>query len=334
MRRAQEKSVEGVIRVESDRIEAEVATSGYVSGVRAGSFLDKATGARDLGFGLAIADFLLEPAEPGKPVEDGQYQYGPALPVHGNIPKRYAEGPQICTQAGSLPAQVIRGQDFVAVKLRYRWSRPYAPHLEGGSVWEQTLIFPAGERYFLASDRVTTVQESPELFLRVDMPGHIRQDKGSGIEHVYLSYHEPAILPSTEFAHDFGPDERFRYRREEGKIPDRFARAYQVNLPDGREGPWLAGMTLNPADVYEAWCHERGYVCLIQEIHGRPTKRGDTFGACYVVGWFDDLEAMEATYDKYAGWSGLELSGPAWGAATGYRGLKAGELTAVEGWQG
>ena len=33
-------------------------------------------------------------------------------------------------------------------------------------------------------------------------------------------------------------------------------------------------MTLNPADVMEAWCHERGYVCLIEEIGGRPIKAG------------------------------------------------------------
>ena len=47
-------------------------------------------------------------------------------------------------------------------------------------------------------------------------------------------------------------------------------------------------MTLNPDDVYQAWCHQRGYVCMIEELGGRPTRPGDTFGACYLIGWFDD----------------------------------------------
>ncbi|QDV36999.1 hypothetical protein [Tautonia plasticadhaerens] len=79
-------------------------------------------------------------------------------------------------------------------------------------------------------------------------------------------------------------------------------------------------MTLNPADVYQAWCHQRGYVCLIQEIGGRLTRPGDTFGAAYVVGCFDDLDAMERAYDSHRGASGWALDGPA-GLPTGYRGV-------------
>jgi hypothetical protein len=195
-------------------------------------------------------------------------------------------------------------------------------------VWEQTLIFPDGERFFLSADRVTTVAESPALFLRVDMPGHIKHRTGMGFEHVYLSYHDPSIVPSTEFMADFAPDERYLYRRGERPFPERFIRAYQVTLPGGADGPWLAGMTLNPEDVYQAWCHQRGYVCLIEEIGGHPTRPGDTFGACYLVGWFDDLDAMHRTYDRFRGWSGLALEGTA-EQPTGYKGLKRGDLTAV-----
>ena len=97
----------GRIRIETDRYRAAVATEGYVSGVAAGSFLDKKTGARDLGFGLSIVDFLLEPAPKGEPVPEGQYEFGNL--VHGNLPKRYVEGPQICTMAKRLPATVGRG---------------------------------------------------------------------------------------------------------------------------------------------------------------------------------------------------------------------------------
>jgi hypothetical protein len=51
------------IEVETHRYRATIATAGYVTGVAAGSFLDTKTGAHDLGFGLSIVDFLLEPTD-------------------------------------------------------------------------------------------------------------------------------------------------------------------------------------------------------------------------------------------------------------------------------
>jgi hypothetical protein len=60
-------------------------------------------------------------------------------------------------------------------------------------------------------------------------------------------------------------------------------------------------MTLDPAAVCEAWCHQRGYVCFIQELHGRKVKAGDSFGAAYVVGWFGDIAEMEKVYDRLKG---------------------------------
>ena len=316
------------ITVETGRYRASVATAGYVSGVAAGSFVDTQTGARDLGFGLSIVDFLLEPADPERAIADGQYTFGPGDKVHGNIPKRYVEGPQICTRATRLTPRVYRGDGFAAIRTRYRWDVAYAPHPRAGSVWEQTLVFPEGERFFLSADRVTTVAESPALVLRVDMPGHIKHRGGRGFDHVYLSYHDPSILPSTEFVADFAPDERFLYRRGERPLPERFIRGYQVDLPGGVDGPWLAGMTLNPEDVYQAWCHQRGYVCLIEELGGHPAHPGDTFGACHLIGWFDDLDSMHRAHDRFRGWSGLALEGTA-EEPTGYQGLKRGELTAV-----
>ena len=321
-----QKPAGGSIRIETDRFMASVATEGYVSGVTAGSFFDKATGARDIGFGLCIVDFLLEPAPQNGLIPDGQYDFGNL--VHGNLAKRYVEGPQICTQAKSLPARVLIGDGFVAVKLRYRWGAAYPPRNRAGSLWEQTLIFPQGERFFLCADRVTTVSESPCLFFRVDMPGHIKHKKGYGFEHVYLGYHDPATIPSTEFVADFAPDDRFLYRRGFDPLPKRFIRGYQVAGSPQKPGPWLAGMTLNPSDVYQAWCHQRGYVCLIEELGGRATKPGDTLGACYVVGWFDNPDRMKETYDRFQGYSGLELDGPADRPST-FRGLKGNELTPV-----
>jgi hypothetical protein len=314
------------IAVETPRLRAEIATRGYVSGIAAGSFLDRKTGARDLGFGLSIVDFLLEPAPEGEAVPEGQYDFGNL--VHGDIPKRYVEGPQICTQANELSHTLHRGDDFFAYTTHYRWSQPYPPRDRAGSIWQQTLLFHKDWRFFLSADRVTTVSESPCLYVRVDMPGHIKHKDGMGFEHVFLSYLDPPLISPVEFQRDFPPDARFRYRRGETPPPDRFIRAYQVDLGRREPGPWLAGMTLNPDDVYEAWCHQRGYVCMIEELGGRPTKPGDTFGACYVVGWFDDIAEMERTYDRFRGWSGLALEGPA-DRPTGFRGLRQDELTPV-----
>ena len=104
---------------------------------------------------------------------------------------------------------------------------------------------------------------------------------------VYLSYLDKPI-PAAEFKDDFAPDAKFLYQRDEQEVPERMIRAYQVK-EDGKPGPWLAGMTLDPAATSEAWCHQRGYVCFIQELHKRKVKAGETFGAAYVVGWFDDV---------------------------------------------
>ena len=52
---------DGKIIIETSRLNAEIHTTGYVSGIAGGRLVDKMTGARDLGFGLDIVDFLLEP---------------------------------------------------------------------------------------------------------------------------------------------------------------------------------------------------------------------------------------------------------------------------------
>jgi hypothetical protein len=315
--------------IETAQLRLEIADSGYVSGIRAGTLRDKATGAVDLGFGLDVVDFLLEPADASLPIPPGQYEFGPRNAVHGNIPKRYVEGPQICTQAKRLSPVVGRGPNFTAVTMTYRWNVSYNAGSDAGSVWKQTVIVPDDTRYILCADRVTTVSRSEALSLRIDMPGHIQHGRGHEFEHIYLSYNDPPILPSTEFTMDFPPDARFLYTRGESKRPERFIRAYQVAPPSGRsEGPWLAGMTLNVDDVAQAWCHQRGYVCLIEEIGGRPTKPGDTFGAAYIIGWFDGINAMNEAYDAHAGWSGLAIDGPE-EKPTGYRGLSASALTPV-----
>lgn len=278
------------VQIDTDMLQARIRKQGYVSGIAQGSLVDKKTGAKDIGFGLHIMDFLMAPGW-----KDDGYARDPK--VHGNLPKHYIEGPQICTQAKKLDPDVIEGQGFVAVRLRYRFTEA-APGLKAGSQWEQTLVFQPGLRYFLSGERITSVNDVDNLFYRIDMPGHIRHKQNDTFAQVYLSY--LGKVPAEAFSKDFGPDEKHLYQRQEGKLPERMIRAYQVKL-DGKPGSWLAGLTLDPAVTSEAWCHERGYVCFIQELHARKVKAGESFGAAYAVGWFDDIPEMEKVYDKHKG---------------------------------
>ena len=280
-----------VIHIDTPALAAVVRKRGYVSGIAAGSFVDKKTGAHELGFGLQIMDFLLAPGWRN----DG-YERDPK--IHGNLPKHFVEGPQICTQAKVLQSEMIRGKDFVAVKLHYTFTKP-GDGYTAGSKWEQTLVFQPGVRYVLSCERITSANNVDDLFYRLDMPGHIRHKAANTFAQVYLSY-LPEPIPAERFNQDFAPDSQFFYSGKPGAVPQRMIRAYQVKL-DGKPGPWLAGMTLDPAEVCEAWCHERGYVCMIEELHRKHVRAGETFGAAYVIGWFDDIPEMQRVYDRYKG---------------------------------
>ncbi|HZO87635.1 MAG TPA: hypothetical protein VFB38_04790 [Chthonomonadaceae bacterium] len=293
------------LHIETTGYQAAVATEGYVSGVMPGSFVDKRTGARDPGYGLAIVDFLLEPgADDAATPADLRYAWGEALLLHGNIPKRFVELPQICTQAGKLPFEIVEGRNFVAVRQWFRWTIARPPY-QPGSLWEQWLVFPDGVRWFLAWDQVTSANDVDCLLLRMDMPGHIKHQRGDTFQQIYLSYR--GCLPAEVFAEDFPPDARYFYRREEGSPPQRFIRACQLS-----NDAWLAGMALEPSAVYEAWCHQRGYVCLIQEIGGRAVRAGETFGAVHLIGYFEDMADIEQTFDAHKGATALRVHSSGW----------------------
>jgi hypothetical protein len=303
---------EDQIRISTSALEAVIRKRGYVSGVAGGSLLDTRTGFRDVGFGLDIVDWLMEPGS--------DEAYRQQLPrelfyefnnlVHGKRPKRSIEGPQICTQARQLVPEVVRGKEFAAAKTRFQYTLA-APGKKAGSEWEQTMVFPAGRRYFFSSDRITTVNASDALFLRIDMPGHIKHNRGDTFSEVYLS--TIGRIPSSAFFTDFPPDEKFDYRRDRDPAPQRFIRAYHLRDPQtGRQGPWLAGMTLDPSVVHEAWCHQRGYVCMIEEFGGRPVRSGESFSAAFIVGFFDSIPEMNRVYDQYAGSAGLQVNEEGW----------------------
>jgi len=300
------------IQIATPQLEAAIVKKGYVSGVKAQSFLDKKTGFRDAGFGLDIVDWIMEPGSDEAYREELSTEliYLFNNPYHGSGAKRSIEGPQICTKAKELQPVVIRGKDFVAVKQQYQYHIA-APGRKTGSRWTQLLVFPAGARYFISMDNIDAVNESPAMFLRIDMPGHIKHNKGDTFSEIYLSYE--GTIPAKEFFEDFPPDARFNYRRDRGRVPERFIRAYHLRDPKtGKEGPWLAGMTLEPSVVSEAWCHQRGYVCMIEEFGERPIKPGESFRAAFVVGYFDSIEEMQKVYDQYKGHTGLEVSEEGW----------------------
>lgn len=301
------------VRIETPKLKAAVRKKGYVSGVAAGSMLDKKTGFRDPGFGLDIADWIMEPgsdrAYRGQLDAELVYRYGNAY--HGQRAKRSIEGPQICTKARELKPRIIRGKDFIAVRQTYRY-RTAAPGRKTGSTWTQLLVFPEGKRYFISMDRIDAVNDSNAMFLRIDMPGHVKHARGDTFANIYLSYH--GTIPSAAFGENFAPDAKFNYRRDAAKTaPKRFIRA--VRLRDGKTGkagPYLAGMTLDPSVVHEAWCHQRGYVCMILEFGGRPVKAGRSFSAAHIVGYFDSIKEMHEVYDRHKGHTALTVTAKGW----------------------
>lgn len=309
------------ILLKTPQLEAVINKKGYVTGVKAQTFLDVKTGFRDAGYGLDIVDWIMEPGsdEAYRDQLVGEMVYKFGNDYHGQTPKRSIEGPQICTQAKELSPSVIRGKDFVAVQQSYQY-RTAAPGKNVGSTWTQKLVFPLGKRYFISSDRIDAVNDSPAMFLRLDMPGHIKHNQGDSFSEIFLSYHgeNGGRISSKEFLKNFAPDERFNYRRERlekggQKLPQRIIRGYHLRDPKtGQAGPWLLGMTLNPASVSEGWCHQRGYVCLIEEFGERPIKAGEHFSAAFIVGFFDSLEEAEKVYDHHQGANEVEVSEAGW----------------------
>ena len=82
----------------------------------------------------------------------------------------------------------------------------------------------------------------------------------------------------------------------------------------GKEGPWLAGLTLEPSVVYEAWCSQRpgGIIVMIEEIHGKPVKAGESFSAAHIVGYFDGIDDMHKLYERNKGHTALAADESGW----------------------
>jgi hypothetical protein len=328
------------IKIETDKLEAVIPKKNpkhWMTGIEKGSFLDKATGFREIGDGLMVIDWLMES---GSDKDYGDFKFSNdgyglsryrwytnetdpdrrqyAIMAHGSSHrKRAVEGPQLCHRMKPVAPQVIRGMDFVAVKTTYQYEYA-APGRKTGSRWTQLIVFPRGKRYFALMDRIDTVNDSDEMFLRNDTPGCIRHEEGDTFSEIYLSYLSGVNglrIPSNEFFTPFPPDLKFGYRRDTHRVPEHFIRAYHLRDKEtGQDGPWLAGMTLEPSVVYEAWCSQRpgGIIVMIEEIHGRPTKAGDSFSAAHIVGYFDTIDEMHAVYEQNKGHTALIADESRW----------------------
>jgi len=51
---------------------------------------------------------------------------------------------------------------------------------------------------------------------------------------------------------------------------------------------------------------------MIEEIHGKPVKAGESFSAAHVVGYFDTIEAMHKVNDRYQGHTALSADKSGW----------------------
>src|SRR3954466_2748397 len=111
------------ITISTPELEAKVQKKGYVTGIRAQTFVDKKTGFKEAGYGLDIVDWIMEPgsdeAYRDKIEKEMVYQFNNSY--HGKTAKRAIEGPQICRQAKALDPKVIRGRDFVAVRTDWNY---------------------------------------------------------------------------------------------------------------------------------------------------------------------------------------------------------------------
>ncbi len=328
------------IKIETDKLEAVIPKKDpkqWMTGIEKESFLDKATGFREVGDGLMVVDWLMEAgsdqawsakvvAPDGHGV--GRYTWYTnetdpsrrfyARMAHGTSHrKRMVEGPQLCHRMKPVRPEVIRGKDFIAVKTTYKYEYA-APGRKAGSRWAQLVVFPRGERFFLLMDKIDSVNDSKEMFLRNDTPGCVRHEKGDTFSEIYLSYlsgPKGVRIPSSEFFTPFPPDLKFGYRRDTHKTPNHFIRAYHLrDKKTGKDGPWLAGLTLEPSVVYEAWCSQRpgNIIVMIEEIHGRPVKAGASFSAAHIVGYFDTIEEMHKVYDRYKGHTALVADRAGW----------------------
>ena len=54
---------------------------------------------------------------------------------------------------------------------------------------------------------------------------------------------------------------------------------------------------------FPPWCHQRGYICFLEEFGGRPVQPGGSCSAAFIVGYFDSIEEMERVGGRERRWA-------------------------------
>ncbi len=69
-----------------------------------------------------------------------------------------------------------------------------------------------------------------------------------------------------------------------------------------------------PTDTYEAWCAQwpSNFLIIVEKIHGRPVKAGESFSAAHIVGYFESIDEMHKVYDRYKGHTALSADASGW----------------------
>ncbi len=66
--------------------------------------------------------------------------------------------------------------------------------------------------------------------------------------------------------------------------------------------------------VYEAWRSQRpgGIIVMIEEIHGKPVKAGESFNVTHIVSFYDTIDDMHRVYDRYKSHTALSADSSGW----------------------
>ena len=166
---------------------------------------------------------------------------GDGLSVRQRLPRQdgrsgRSKGRRSARRRRSLSPEVIRGKDFVAVKQSFQY-RTAAPGKKTGSKWTQTIVFPAGKRYFVSSPTGSTRSTTARpCSCGSTCRGTSSTRKGDTFSEIY-----PELLDQADPGQ--GVSRQLRPRREVPLPPRRLASRWQESaradhprLPAARPG--------------------------------------------------------------------------------------------------
>ena len=159
------------LKIETDSYEAYITPKGnHRKGVLGGTFLDKRTGARDLGFGLNVTDYPCV-----SPRSQEWEQDTNLTPMVFGTRRLFigVEGPQLCYAPNAkIEFEVFKEKTFVVIHQWFTFTKGtwansgkdvskasvhFYPDKNDydspGSRWDEWLLFPSKKRYFFAFNK-------------------------------------------------------------------------------------------------------------------------------------------------------------------------------------